>query len=200
MNAQMSVGLSAIALRKDLVTAYVGRATALAKSGQSARAAADIKTAEALKPDDSATLTDIASVYLALRRYDLALSYLDRAVALDPKDPRAFNDRCWTRAVWGRDLDAALADCARSLGMMQGDTYSYVSRALVYLKQGKPALAVDDCDAAVKIDPKDADAFYLRGRAKLAAGDGKGGDADIAAAKALDAGIADEYAQYGSVP
>ena len=46
-------------------------------------------------------------------------------------------------------------------------------------------------------DPKDADSLYGRGLAKLKSGDKAGGEADIAAAKAIKPDIADVYAGYG---
>src|SRR5262249_21419404 len=56
--------------------------------------------------------------------------------------------------------------------------------------------AVSDYDAALRIDPKLAFALYGRGLARLNNGD-PSGEADIAAAKALQADIAEEYARYG---
>jgi hypothetical protein len=43
----------------------------------------------------------------------------------------------------------------------------------------------------------DPSASYGRGLAKRKKGDQAGGDADIAAARAVHAGIADEFAKYG---
>jgi hypothetical protein len=40
-------------------------------------------------------------------------------------------------------------------------------------------------------------ALYGRGLAKRTKGEQAGADADIAAAKSIDAGIADEFAKYG---
>ena len=46
-------------------------------------------------------------------------------------------------------------------------------------------------------NPKDADSLYGRGVAKLRSGDRAGGEADIAAAQAIKADIAQVYAGYG---
>jgi hypothetical protein len=48
--------------------------------------------------------------------------------------------------------------------------------------------------------PKFARSLYLRGLSRLKTRDAAGGDADIAAAKAIDPKIADEYARYGVTP
>jgi hypothetical protein len=49
----------------------------------------------------------------------------------------------------------------------------------------------------LKIDAKMAVSLYGRGLAKQKKGDRAGGNADIAAAKAIKAGIADEFAKHG---
>ena len=56
--------------------------------------------------------------------------------------------------------------------------------------------AASDFDAALKLNPKLASALYGRGLAKLKNEDGSG-EADIAAAKELQADIAEEFARYG---
>jgi hypothetical protein len=51
----------------------------------------------------------------------------------------------------------------------------------------------------LKINPRRAGPLYGRGLAKRKNGDQAGGDADIAAARAIRADIADEYAKYGTI-
>jgi Flp pilus assembly protein TadD len=46
--------------------------------------------------------------------------------------------------------------------------------------------AIEDCDQAMKLDPKDANPYYNRGLVKLKKGDKAGGDADIAKARQLN--------------
>lgn len=57
--------------------------------------------------------------------------------------------------------------------------------------------ALADCDAALAQDAQDADSLYGRGLAKLKTGDTADGNADIAAAKNIDGGIAETFARYG---
>jgi hypothetical protein len=56
--------------------------------------------------------------------------------------------------------------------------------------------AVSAYDSALRIDPKLAFALYGRGLAKLRNED-PAGEADIAAAKALQADIGQQYLRYG---
>jgi tetratricopeptide (TPR) repeat protein len=67
----------------------------------------------------------------------------------------------------------------------------------VQLKIGAFDPAIADYAAAIATNPKDADSLYGRGMAKLKSGDKSGGEADIAAAKAIQPDIADVYADYG---
>ena len=62
---------------------------------------------------------------------------------------------------------------------------------------GRFADAIADYDAALAIEPKKADSLYGRGLAKLKQDDVAGGDADVAAAKAIRPGIVAEFVRYG---
>jgi anti-sigma-K factor RskA len=57
--------------------------------------------------------------------------------------------------------------------------------------------AIADYSAAIAQDANDASSLYARGLAKLKTGDTAGGNADIVAAKAIRADIADVYASHG---
>jgi Flp pilus assembly protein TadD len=60
--------------------------------------------------------------------------------------------------------------------------------------------ALADYDLAVQLVPTEAHPRFGRGIAKLRKGDRTGGEADIAAAIAMQPGIAAEYADFGIVP
>jgi hypothetical protein len=49
----------------------------------------------------------------------------------------------------------------------------------------------------LKLDPKYVDSLYGRGIAKLRKGDTSGGNADIAAAKAIKPGVVEDFTRYG---
>jgi hypothetical protein len=57
--------------------------------------------------------------------------------------------------------------------------------------------AIADYTAALKIGPKTASSLYGRGFAELKKGSAAAGNADIAAAKAVNPKIADEFSRYG---
>jgi tetratricopeptide (TPR) repeat protein len=70
------------------------------------------------------------------------------------------------------------------------------SRGFIFLKMTNFDAAVSDYDAALGSNPKLAFALYGRGLARLR-NDDPAGEADVAAAKAIQADIAEEYARYG---
>jgi tetratricopeptide (TPR) repeat protein len=71
------------------------------------------------------------------------------------------------------------------------------SRGFTYLKLGQFDKAIGDFDAALALAPRQAGSLYGRGVAKFRTGDREGGRADIAAAAAIQADIAEEYGRYG---
>ena len=70
------------------------------------------------------------------------------------------------------------------------------SRGFVKLKMGQPQNAIADYDAALQLSARKASSLYGRGIAKLRTGNGSGNN-DIAAAKAIDPNVADEFNRYG---
>jgi hypothetical protein len=66
--------------------------------------------------------------------------------------------------------------------------------------QGNFPQAITDANSALAIDPKMPSSLYVRGLANLKSGNATEGNADIAAAKSIDAKIADTYAGYGVAP
>ena len=68
---------------------------------------------------------------------------------------------------------------------------------LTYLKLGQFDNAIADYDARLRFQPNKTFSLYGRGVAKQKKGNGAGGDADIASAKAIDTEIAERFEGYG---
>ncbi len=96
------------------------------------------------------------------------------------------------RAIAGQ-LDPALVDCNESLRLRPDHAPTLDRRALVQLRHGRFDDAIDDYDAALKLSPNLPGALHGRGLARQKKGDNAGADADMAAAKAIDAGIAAKF-------
>jgi tetratricopeptide (TPR) repeat protein len=116
---------------------------------------------------------------------------------------------CWARATLGgngsANLQLALADCNKSLELDRtGSSFENPAtrgnRGLIYLKLGRFAEARSDYDAMLTMFPSMPRGLFGRGVAKRRLGDRRGGDADIAAAKAQDPNVAREFASWGVTP
>jgi tetratricopeptide (TPR) repeat protein len=129
--------------------------------------------------------------------YDRAAEDYSRLIAIDPANAKAWNNRCWDRALLGR-LEQALADCNEALRLAPDDPGSLDSRAFTYLKLGRFEQAIADYDAALARNPREPGSLYGRGLARLRSNNNPaGGRADLAAAKALDPDVAAEFTRYG---
>lgn len=161
------------------------------------RAIADDSEAIRLDPNYVAAYISRGVAYRSKGDTDHAMTDFSAAIRLDPKEPVAYNNRCWTRAIVGRELQEALADCNEALRLDPYPSHQLATRGLVYLRLERFDNAVADYDAALKINSQMANALYGRGFAKLKKGDNPAGNDDIAAAKVIQPDIAEEFARYG---
>lgn len=167
--------------------------------GDYPRAIKDYDAALRLKPDEVETLANRGWTYSTLGQHQRAMQDFDKVVSKKP-DTYTYNIRCWARATWGEQLDAALADCNQAIKLAPNYAAALDSRALVYFRMGKYAEAIADDNEALVKQPKLAPSLYVRGLAMLRKGDTEDGNADIAAAKKLYPKIAETYAGYGVKP
>jgi tetratricopeptide (TPR) repeat protein len=184
----------AIRINAKFATAYNNRAIAYDTKGDYDRAIADYEQAIKLKPS-AETYFNRGNAHLGKSHYDRAIDDYNQAIKLKPDFAAAFDNRCWARAVVGI-LKPALADCNQALRLMPNNPATLDSRGFVFLKMTNFDAAVSDYDAVLRSDPKLAFALYGRGLARLR-NDDPSGEADVAAAKAIQADIAEEYARYG---
>ena len=160
-------------------------------------AIADYTQSLRFAPRDVIALQNRGHAYQAKQNYDHAIADYSAAILIEPRFAFAFNDRCYVRAIANREMQQALADCNEALRLVPGDVHTLDSRGLTYLRLGEFDKAVADYDAVLKVNPRQAGALYGRGVAKLKKGDNAGGNADIVAAKAISAGIVEEFSRYG---
>jgi tetratricopeptide (TPR) repeat protein len=186
-------------LNPKFAPARLLRGQVLAAQGMFDAALSEIDAAVKLAPDLAMAYNVRGNLHAQMGQTALAIADFDKAIALKPQ-AASYNNRCFERAkLGGGDLAGALADCNEA---MKTDTSADVfdSRGFVYFRMGDYKNAIADCDAALDKHPGFASSLFVRGAAKRKTGDAAGGDADIAAAKAADAGIADQYARYGVAP
>ena len=165
--------------------------------GRFALAIQDLDAALAIDKNNSHALFNRGYARFALGEHQKAIADYTSAIDLDPTLGVAYNNRCLTLAVIGQDLVKALADCDEGLKLAPVNLDVRVTRGLIYLKLGDPALALNEYNAALERDPNRAIALYGRGLAKIRTGDIKGGEGDQAAARTLDPEVKQQFASYG---
>lgn len=185
---------------RDRFIAYYNRANAHRDSFDYERALADYSEAIRLDPHSpfaAYAFNNRGIVHRVQKNFESAVADFGEAIKLDPKHARAMSNRCWTRAIIGRELKEALADCDESIRLEPRDHNSWDSRGFTYLKLGEWSRAIADYDKALGLYRFRAWSLYGRGWAKLKNGDTAGGEADMAAAKQITADIAEQFAAYG---
>jgi len=161
-------------------------------------------------PDfDAQMQVTIGEIYAGAGRYDDAIAQYDEAIKLRPDNASAFNSRCWARALRGRDLERASADCDRAIQLAKTNPDFLDSRGMVAYRQGQFDAALKYYDAALiyyakqtepKPNPRSTPSLFMRGVAKHRLGNNADGDKDIAAALAFDPLVQLKYRDYGITP
>jgi tetratricopeptide (TPR) repeat protein/predicted aspartyl protease len=199
----MADAADAIRLQPDHLLALMLRADLWMVKSDEVRARADIDAAGRVVPKSSDTHMAVADLYIAADEPAAAIGQYDLWLQSHPEDvgrAKAFNGRCWARALLGQALAKALADCDAALRSNSKAASVLDSRGLVYLRLGQLDKAIADYDAALAIDPKIAWSLYGRGIAKLRLGQTAEGKADIAAAVALAPKLPTTAEGYGVTP
>lgn len=190
----------ALKLAPDDITARMQRARLHLTAKDLPYGQADLDAALKGQPATSDQLMEVAGLLQDQGYYREALPYYDRWIASHTDDKRlsrALNSRCWVRAIWGQELNLALADCEASLRLARRNPSTLDSRGLVRLKMGQIDAAIDDYDDAIRMDPTAAWTLYARGLARHRKGLKADGDKDIAAALKLEADLPDLAKKYG---
>ena len=190
----------AIELKPDDAKALEARASVRLSDKNIAGAQADFDAAARVDPPARLAA---ALALTGSGAFEDAVAEWDQWIAALPKPYRlqeALNGRCWTRALWGKDLDKALADCDAALKLSPREAAFLDSRGLVHLRLGQLDASIADYDEALRRNPKVAWSLYGRGLAKHRKGLQAEGDADIRSALVLAPRIEDEAKKYGLTP
>jgi tetratricopeptide (TPR) repeat protein len=192
-----------VKLKPDHLQARLLRGRVLLELHEADAARADLDAAWKAGGEDAGLGLRIAELYEEEGQFQDAVASFDRWLgehAHDKREALALNGRCWTRALWNRDLDKALVDCNRAVDL---DPFAYDirdSRALVWLRMNQLPRAISDYSAVLKRDGKNAWSLYGRGVAELRKGDAAKGQADIAEADKLEPKITERARSLGIAP
>jgi tetratricopeptide (TPR) repeat protein len=153
-----------------------------------------------LDPSSADYLQNRGQTYAKLGRWNLAIADYDEGARLAGETPAWLSQKCWVRAQGNTDLNRALAFCEAAVKASPESGDFLNRRAFVHFRRGEFGNAVADEDVAIRLNAKSAPYFYVRGLAKHRLGNNGDGDADIAAARAIDPAVGDIYADLGVKP
>ena len=187
----------AIRIDPENALAYFERGAIHHNRGAYESAVASYNAALAIQPDFEMALQRRAQAleYVA-DPWRGEIAWLDEALARDPNNIELLNNRCWTRAVNGQDLDLALADCNAAVSIDARYGAVLDSRGLVHLKRGDFQAAFADYEAALALEPNNGHYLYGRGLANQGLGNKDQAAADMASAESAEPGIGAQYATY----
>jgi tetratricopeptide (TPR) repeat protein len=193
----------ALKIKPDDIPALFERGRLRLASDDEVGARVDFTAIAALAPTDASIGLRIADSYESAGDFAAAIDQLDQWIASHPKDdrvPDALHDRCWSRAMTGKDLELALADCDAALRRSARNSQLFNSRAFVRLQLGNYDKAISDYKASLDLQPKGATSLYGLGLAERKKGLQTAADKDIQAAIAIDPDAAVEFKHVGLVP
>jgi tetratricopeptide (TPR) repeat protein len=189
------------AIRTDSTYAagYMHRGNTYARRGDFERAIADHSEAIQMDPAYANGFYNRGLTYSRKGDHERAIADFTKGIELSANSSQLWGQRCWSRAVIGKQLQEAVDDCTKAGSLAPKIPQIFAYRGFAYLKLGQFDKALADYDAAFALTKSSdhADWLYVRGVAKLKKGDTAGGNADVASAKTMKADIADEYAKYG---
>jgi len=193
----------ALRLKPDDVSALIASAGLHLMNHENDIAIAELNRANTAAAPESSARLSLAHLYERADRFSSAIAQIDLWINQHPEDNKmgeALNDRCWIRALAGRDLDLAVDDCNAALRKVPSNPRILNSRALVFLRRGDFDKSIADNDAALAMDPKLASSFYVRGIAKLRKGMIAEGNADMVAGTSLQPDLPDWAKNHGFAP
>lgn len=150
--------------------AIYGRGAVYVRLGEHKKAIQDFDRRLKAAPQDADALYSRAGEYAALGYDEKALSDYDEAIKADPKYMNAYYDRALLLSN-RRDNQKALeayTDALSKDGEAKDDRY--YGRAVLYLRAGDFEKAQSDLDRVLRADPKNVDAYMLRGTASMCTG------------------------------
>jgi len=169
------------------VAAFVHRGTLRAEQGQHARAVADFGRALRLDATNSDAYAERGAVHQERGAYGLALRDYEAALSIDPRHSLAVYRR--EQALRGR-VDAVQQQIAQLTDLLAREPQNAAALNnrcwLRATNDDDLYAALADCNAAVRIEPRSADALDSRGLVHLKRGDFQAALADYEAALSIE--------------
>lgn len=174
----------AVALRSELVDAYLLRGRARMDLTLLDPAIEDFTTVIRLRPEDAEAFVDRAAARLAQENYPAVIADCGAALARDPRLAPAYSLRGVALRQTGNPQQA-LQDLSRAVELAP-DEANYFQRAATYQMLGQHQLALADLDQVIALKPDDPQGYFARARSRRAVGDTAGANGDHRQALRLD--------------
>ncbi len=114
-----------------------------------------------MSPNKARVNASLGRVYGSLGRYDEAIYYLGRSIAIHP-DNITYENRGVIYSLQGK-MAQALDDLDKSINMEPQYSLPYIKRAWVYNEQHNYSAAMVDLGRAIQLEPYFSDAYIERG-------------------------------------
>lgn len=180
----------------DLARAYINRGVLHEIYRDYDSAFTDYDNAVRINPKNAYAYVNRGDMYERKGNMTRAFEDFATAIRLEPNNADNWNVRCWALVRSNIDLQQALSDCNKAIGMKPKDAVFLKNRGFVHLRLGNFDRAIADLSAAIDGRPRFPAAYYLRGIAKLKKGDDSG-NADLERATDQNKEIVKEYEDYG---
>ena len=104
----------------------------------------------------------LGNFLMMLEQDDKAIEVYSDAIRLNPRDPRAYNQRGLLYYKKG-EFENALRDLDEAIEWNSKSAEYYIARSMVYKRTKEYRLALADCTKAIELDDENAMCFYARG-------------------------------------
>lgn len=156
-------------VRRLLASARYGRGTEQLDAGDDAGAAASLREAVRLVPDDVEAQMNLGRALHNLQRYDEALHAFERVIQTQPSFPLAWFHRGMSYYAMG-EPDKAVEDLTQQIAATPDYPPAHLIRGLALLARGEAEQALEDLAIASSKMPDDAAAQLGYARALMQAG------------------------------
>jgi tetratricopeptide (TPR) repeat protein len=158
----------------DRLDARITRAGALADSGQTGKALAELAAVIARDPNRARAFRAQGEILRQDGKTQAALDALNRAIRLEPDNANGYEDRGNAFNDAGK-YDRAIEDYNEALRLKPDFAQALSDRGAAWYFKGENQKAIADYDEAIRLDPNNARAYTNRGTAY-----GKLGRAELA--------------------
>lgn len=118
------------------------------------------------------------------KNYEGAISDYNKAIDIDPKFVKAYNNRGIAKSDLN-DFKGAISDYTKAIEIEPNDIFAYCNRGLAKTKLKDYNGAISDYTKAISLDPQDVNSYMARGLTKHYTGNKKGAFLDWTKAREL---------------